>query len=104
MNDTPKARTRLPSRDTLAKREAALKARRDELAAEAKRLKADLATISARESAAIRKNDTRRKILLGGELIAAAKAGDQTALDLISRYASKQDKPHNRKAFDGWQL
>lgn len=103
MNDTPKGRTRLHSREALAKREASLKARRDELAAEEKRLKADLATIAARESAAIRKHDTRRKILLGGELIAAAKAGDQTALDLINRYAAKQDKPHNRKAFEGWQ-
>ena len=103
MSDTPKPATRLPSRSTLEKREAALKAKRDELAAEEKRLKAQLSTINARESAAIRKRDTRRKILLGGELIAAAKAGDQTALDLLRRFVAKQDKPHNRKAFEGWQ-
>jgi hypothetical protein len=87
----------------LEKREAVLKAKRDELAAEEKRLKAQLSTITAREAVAIRKRDTRRKILLGGELIAAAKAGDQTALDLIRRFVVKQDKPHNRKAFEGWQ-
>lgn len=104
MNETPSPPKRLPSRATLEKREAALKAKRDALAAEEKRLRTHLSTISARESEAVRKRDTRRKILLGGELIASAKAGDQTALDLISRFIARQDKPHNRKAFEGWQL
>ena len=103
MNDSPQNPRRLPSRSTLLTRKSKIEARRDELAKQERELKKQLAVIEARESTAIRKRDTRRKILLGGELIAAAKAGDQTALDLIARYIAKQDKPHNVKAFEGWK-
>jgi hypothetical protein len=103
MTEEPKSKSRLPSRSTLLNRQQKLQAHRDKLAEEERELKKQISVIESRESAAIRKRDTRRKILLGGELVAAAKAGDQTAIDLISRYIAKQDKPHNVKAFEGWK-
>jgi hypothetical protein len=103
MNDTPKSKSRLPSRDALLTRQQKLQEKLNALAHEERNLKKQLSIINARDSEAIRKRDTRRKILLGGELIAAAKSGDQIALDLIARFIANQDKAHNVKAFEGWK-
>lgn len=49
--------------------------KRDKLLEQQRQLAAKLAALDAREKEAERKNDTRRKILIGGAIIAAIKRG-----------------------------
>lgn len=49
--------------------------KRDKLLDQQRQLAAKLAALDAREKEAERKNDTRRKILIGGAIIAAMKRG-----------------------------
>ena len=64
--------------------------------------KARLADLEARASQQARKQDTRRKVILGGLLIDAAEKDDRFSkviTALMARMAREQD----RKAFEGWQ-
>jgi len=64
--------------------------------------KARLQALEARAATLSRKADARRKIILGGLILDAARTGNwprdlANLMDRISR-------DHDRKAFDGWQL
>lgn len=61
--------------------------------------KAALDAIKAREAAAERKKDTRRKIVLGGALLELAKA-DKRASDIVSNLISGLTREHDKKLFE----
>lgn len=56
----------------------------------------------ARAKAKARKLDTRRKIVLGGGLIALARNGDTTAQHLIQKIVEHHDTEGRQSAFEGW--
>lgn len=59
------------------------------------KLESDLARLRSREKDAARKDDTRRKIVLGGSLLAAVEAGDvpaQFVLRLVRTHVAERDK------------
>ena len=62
--------------------------------------KARLQVLEARASALHRKQEARRKIILGGLLLDAARTGSwpRDLDDLMSRIS----RDHDRKAFEGW--
>ncbi len=61
--------------------------------------KAALDAIKARESAAERKKDTRRKIVLGGALLERART-DRDASALISKLIAGLARDHDKKLFE----
>lgn len=61
--------------------------------------KAALDAVKARDAAAERKKDTRRKIVLGGALLEHAKA-DKEASALVSRLIAGLTREHDRKLFE----
>lgn len=61
--------------------------------------KAALDAVKAREAAAERKKDTRRKIVLGGALLEHAKA-DKEASALVSSLIAGLTREHDRKLFE----
>lgn len=67
------------------------------------KLESDLARLRAQEKSAARRDDTRRKIVLGGALLAAMDSGavpTETGRKLVSRFVADRD----RKLFDGSPL
>jgi hypothetical protein len=64
--------------------------------------KARLQALEARASTLNRKEDARRKIILGGLIIEAARSGTWPSnfADLIRRIS----REHDLKAFEGWSL
>ena len=62
--------------------------------------KARLQALEARASALDRKQDARRKIILGGLILDAARTGSwpRDLDDLMSRIS----RDHDHKAFEGW--
>lgn len=61
--------------------------------------KAALDAIKARESAAERKKDTRRKIVLGGALLELSKS-DKDASALVTRLIAGLSRDHDKKLFE----
>lgn len=61
--------------------------------------KAALDAIKARESAAERKKDTRRKIVLGGALLELSKS-DREASALVTRLIAGLSRDYDKKLFD----
>ena len=57
-----------------------------------------------RAASRARKLDTRRKILLGGGLMALARAGDRDALALVQKIIDHQSRDLDRKAFADWSV
>ena len=51
-----------------------------------------------------RKRDTKRRIVLGGGLIAAARQGDSEARRIIASVVNHLDRNADRAAFDGWEI
>ena len=67
------------------------------------KLESDLARLRAREKQAARKDDTRRKIVLGGALLAAMDSGaiaQEVGRKLVVRFVADRDQ----KLFDGSPL
>lgn len=67
------------------------------------KLESDLARLRAQERNAARKDDTRRKIVLGGALLAAMDSGSlssEIGRMLVERFVARRD----RKLFDGSPL
>ena len=64
--------------------------------------KARLQALEARASALHRKQDARRKIILGGLLLDAARSGSwpRDLDDLMGRIS----RDHDRRVFDGWSI
>lgn len=64
--------------------------------------KARLQVLEARAATLNRKADARRKIILGGLILDAARSGPwpRDLADLMDRIS----RDHDRKAFEGWQL
>lgn len=61
--------------------------------------KAALDAIKARENAAERKKDTRRKIVLGGALLELSKT-DREASALVTRLIASLSRDHDKKLFE----
>jgi hypothetical protein len=61
--------------------------------------KAALDAVKARETAAERKKDTRRKIVLGGALLELAKT-DKEASALVSRLIAGLTRDHDKRVFE----
>ncbi|MEO0915700.1 MAG: hypothetical protein AAFY31_01775 [Pseudomonadota bacterium] len=57
---------------------------------------------AARVRTKARKLDTRRKIVLGGGLIALARNGDTAAQQLIQKIIEHHDTERHQSPFDGW--
>lgn len=64
------------------------------------KLESDLARLRAREKDAARRDDTRRKIVLGGVVLAAVEAGDVPA-HFVTRLVRDHVADRDRKLFDG---
>lgn len=67
------------------------------------KLESDLARLRAKEKQAARRDDTRRKIVLGGALLAAMDSGampSEIGRKLVARFVADRD----RKLFDGTPL
>ncbi|NIJ35311.1 mobilization protein [Sphingomonas oligoaromativorans] len=64
---------------------------------------ARLQDLNARAAAIGRKQDTRRKIILGGLLLDAA-AQDPRFEGVLSELMKRIARDQDRKAFDGWAL
>ena len=80
-----------------------LEQRRDEIAARAraadKRVLDQLRPLQAKENAAERRLDTRRKIIAGGLVLAARKADTQISLQWLEEQIQALDRPHDRRLF-----
>ncbi|MCT8989644.1 hypothetical protein NYR54_04950 [Chelativorans sp. SCAU2101] len=77
-----------------------LRARERSLLQRKAKLETDLARLRAREKAAARKDDTRRKIVLGAVVLAAVEAGDVPA-DSVRRLVRKHAAERDKKLFVG---
>ncbi|WP_143748935.1 hypothetical protein [Mesorhizobium sophorae] len=67
------------------------------------KLESDLVRLKAQEKKAARKDDTRRKIVIGGALFAAIDAGvipNEIGRKLVGKFVAERDK----KMFDGSPL
>jgi len=64
--------------------------------------KARYQALLARESAEARKLDTRRKVILGGLLIDAARK-DERFGQVIDELVKRISRDHDLKAFESWQ-
>jgi len=82
---------------------AKLEQRRDEIAARAvkadKRVLDQLRPLRAKENAAERRLDTRRKIVVGGLVLAARKADTQISLQWLEEQIQALERPHDRRLF-----
>ena len=82
---------------------AKLKQQREEIAARAeeadKRVVERLRPLQARETAAERKLDTRRKIVVGGLVLAARKTGTEISLRWLENQIQALERPHDRRLF-----
>ena len=81
-----------------------LKQRREEIAARAeeadKRVLDRLRPLQARETAAERRRDTRRKIVVGSLVLAARKADTEISLRWLENQIQALERPHDRRLFD----
>lgn len=68
----------------------------------AEQAKARLQALEAQASAAARKRDTRRKVILGGLLLDAAEK-DERFTRVVTALLDRISRDQDRKAFDGWQ-
>ena len=66
-------------------------------------LKRRRAAVRAREAARERKRDTRRKILLGAELVKLVGDGDEPAAALYRRIRATVAVGRNAAVFEGWE-
>ena len=73
-----------------------------ELEKQAEAIKARMQALKAREKLADRKRDTRRKVILGGLLLAKA-AEDEVYARVVERLLKAVERPADRSAFDGWE-
>lgn len=64
------------------------------------RVESDLARLRTREKEAARKDDTRRKIVLGGVVLAAVEAGDLET-DYFGRLIRRHVAERDKKLFEG---
>lgn len=69
---------------------------------QAEQAKARLQALEARLSQDERKRDTRRKIILGGLLLAAATKDDRYA-KVVSALLARIERDNDRRAFQGWE-
>ena len=80
-----------------------LEQRRDDIAARAraadKRVLDQLRPLQAKENAAERRLDTRRKIVVGGLVLAARKADTQISLQWLEAQIHALERPHDRRLF-----
>ena len=80
-----------------------LEQRRDDIAARAraadKRVLDHLRPLQAKENAAERRLDTRRKIVVGGLVLAARKADTQISLQWLEAQIHALERPHDRRLF-----
>lgn len=81
-----------------------LKQKREEIAARAeeadKRVLDRLRPLQARETAAERRRDTRRKIVVGSLVLAARKADTEISLRWLENQIHALERPHDRRLFD----
>lgn len=81
-----------------------LKQKREEIAARAeeadKRVLDRLRPLQARETAAERRRDTRRKIVVGSLVLAARKADTEISLRWLENQIQALERPHDRRLFD----
>ena len=82
--------------------DAELKKARDDYEKAKQQIKALYDKKRARITAAKRREDTRRKIILGGALIELA-ARNPDAADMIATLVEGLSREQDRKAFDGWE-
>ena len=82
---------------------AKLQQKRGEVAARAdeadKRILDQLRPLQAKENAAERRLDTRRKIVVGGLVLAARKADTQISLQWLESQIHALERPHDRRLF-----
>ena len=82
---------------------AKLKQQREEIAARAeeadKRVVERLRPLQARETAAERRLDTRRKIVVGSLVLAARKTGTEISLRWLENQIQALERPHDRRLF-----
>lgn len=64
------------------------------------KVESDLARLRTREKEAARRDDTRRKIVLGGVVLAAVEAGDLET-DYFGRLIRRHVAERDKKLFDG---
>ena len=80
-----------------------LEQRRDDIAARAraadKRVVDQLRPLQAKENAAERRLDTRRKIIVGGLVLAARKTDTQISLQWLEAQIQALERPHDRRLF-----
>ena len=74
----------------------------EKVLARERRLKVQKRRLSAAVSEKHRKRDARRKIILGGGLIALARQGDAQAAGLITRILTAVDRDVDKKAIEDW--
>ena len=81
-----------------------LKQKREEIAARAgeadKRVLERLRPLQAKETAAERRRDTRRKIVVGSLVLAARKADTEISLRWLENQLQALERPHDRRLFD----
>ena len=81
-----------------------LKQKREEIAARAgeadKRVLDRLRPLQAKETAAERRRDTRRKIVVGSLVLAARKADTEISLRWLENQILALERPHDRRLFD----
>ena len=81
-----------------------LKQKREQIAARAeeadKRVLDRLRPLQARETAAERRRDTRRKIVVGSLVLAARKADTEISLRWLENQIQALERPHDRRLFD----
>ena len=82
--------------------DAELKKARDDYEKAKQQIKALYDKKRARITAAKRREDARRKIILGGALIELA-ARNPDAADMIATLVEGLSREQDRKAFDGWE-
>ena len=82
--------------ERLDKQIAEADARRDQLVARRQRAR-------ARERERERKRDARRKIIIGGALLARARAGDAAYISIVQELLHGLGE-RDAKAFEGWEL
>ena len=73
----------------------------DQIDAQIARLQARRKLALARSREAERKRDTRRKVILGGALLALARAGDSAAASTLGKLLAGLPE-RDRKPFEGW--
>ena len=82
---------------------AKLRQRREEIAARAeeadKRVVERLRPLQAKETAAERRLDTRRKIVVGGLVLAARKTDTEISLRWLENQIQALERPHDRRLF-----